>query len=59
MGNIIEKDEKTENLIYEIVRFQTETLELRQGKYNKYLPYAFTEQGVAMLATVLRTQSCF
>ena len=26
-----------------------------QGKYSKYLPYAFTEQGVAMLATILRT----
>ena len=40
---------------YEILRFQSETLELEQGKYSKYLPYAFTEQGVAMLATVLRT----
>lgn len=39
-----------------ILRFQSETLELEQGKYSKYLPYAFTEQGVAMLATVLRTQ---
>lgn len=26
-----------------------------QGKYSKYLPYVFTEQGVAMLATILRT----
>ena len=38
-----------------VLRFQSETLELEQGKYNKYLPYAFTEQGVAMLATILRT----
>ena len=38
-----------------ILRFQSETLELEQGKYSKYLPYVFTEQGVAMLATVLRT----
>ena len=38
-----------------ILRFQSETLELKQGKYSKYLPYVFTEQGVAMLATVLRT----
>ena len=40
-------------------RFQTETLN-RSGDlrgYNiKYLPYAFTEQGVGMLATVLRTE---
>jgi len=40
---------------YSILRFQSETLELEQGKYNKFLPYVFTEQGVAMIATVLRT----
>lgn len=38
--------------------FQVETkygeIETRGGKYNK--PYVFTEQGVAMLATVLRTK---
>ncbi len=40
-------------------RFQPETLNdstnLR-GSNIKYLPYAFTEQGVAMLATILRTK---
>ena len=40
-----------------IIWFQIETkngnIETRGGKYNK--PYVFTEQGVAMLATVLRT----
>ena len=40
---------------HEILRSQVGTLELEQGKYSKYTPYAFTEQGVAMLATVLRT----
>ena len=40
---------------YNILRSQLGTLELEQGKYSKYLPYAFTEQGVAMLATILRT----
>ena len=39
-----------------ILRFQIETLELEQGKFSKYLPYVFTEQGVAMLATVLKTK---
>jgi len=38
-----------------ILRSQFGTLELEPGKYSKYLPYVFTEQGVAMLATVLRT----
>ena len=41
---------------YKILRFQSETLEFDQGRYSKYLPYVFTEQGVAMLATVLRTK---
>ena len=41
---------------HRILRFQSETLELKQGKFSKYLPNAFTEQGVAMLATVLRTE---
>ena len=45
----------TKNEYRNILRFQSETLELEQGKYSKYLPYVFTEQGVAMLATVLRT----
>jgi hypothetical protein len=27
------------------------------GKHRKYLPYAFTEQGVAMLSTVLRSET--
>ena len=39
-----------------ILRSQFGTLELKQGQYNKYLPYVFTEQGVAMLATILRTE---
>ena len=39
-------------------RFQFETLNKnnqRQGLNLKYLPYAFTEQGVAMLSAVLKT----
>ncbi len=46
----------TKDEYYGILRFQSETLELEQGKYSRYLPYAFTEQGVAMLATMLRTK---
>ena len=40
-------------------RFQTETLNNStnlRGSNIKYLPYAFTEQGVAMLATILKTK---
>lgn len=38
-----------------ILRSQLGTLKIEQGHNIKYLPYVFTEQGVAMLATVLRT----
>ena len=45
----------TRDEYYEILRFQFGTLELEQGKYSKYLPYVFTEQGVYMLSTILRS----
>ena len=41
---------------YEILRCQTGILEFEQGKYSKYLPYVYTEQGIAMLTAVLRTE---
>ena len=38
-------------------RFQIGTLDkIKRGQNIKYLPYAFTEQGVAMLSSVLRSQ---
>ena len=40
---------------YEILKRQSGTLELEQGKYSKYPPYVYTEQGVAMLTSVLHT----
>jgi phage regulator Rha-like protein len=39
---------------YNSLRFQFGTLEHGKGKHRKYLPYAFTEQGVAMLSGILR-----
>ena len=44
----------TKEELQQCSRFQFETLKGR-GNNIKYLPYAFTEQGVAMLATVIRT----
>jgi phage regulator Rha-like protein len=32
------------------------TLKVGRGRHRKYLPYAFTEQGVAMLSSVLRSE---
>lgn len=41
----------------ESFRSQFATLENGRGKHRKYLPYVFTEQGVAMLSAVLRSQT--
>jgi phage regulator Rha-like protein len=38
-----------------VLRSQFVTLETGRGKHRKYLAYAFTEQGVAMLSSVLRS----
>jgi hypothetical protein len=38
-----------------LLRSQTVTLDRRRGRHRKYLPNAFTEQGVAMLSSVLRS----
>lgn len=38
------------------LRSQTVTLKPGRGRHRKYLPYAFTEQGVAMLSSVLRSE---
>jgi phage regulator Rha-like protein len=37
-------------------RSQFVTIETGRGQFTKYLPYAFTEQGVAMLSGVLRSE---
>ena len=37
------------------LRSQTVTLDVGRGRHRKYLPKAFTEQGVAMLSSVLRS----
>jgi hypothetical protein len=41
---------------WESLRSQFVILENGRGKYPKYLPYAFTEHGVTMLANVLQTR---
>lgn len=40
---------------YDGLRSQFATLETGRGLHRKYLPYAFTEQGVAMLSSVLKS----
>ncbi len=48
---------KSQNATLELnnLRSQNATLESKQGKHRKYLPYVFTEQGVAMLSSVLKS----
>ena len=41
---------------YNSLRSQFATLENGRGKFSKFLPFAFTEQGVAMLSSVLNSQ---
>ncbi len=41
---------------YQSLRSQIVTLDTGRGKHSKYLPLAFTEQGVAMLSSVLRSK---
>jgi hypothetical protein len=38
------------------LRSQIATLDVGRGKHRKYAPYVFTEQGVAMLSSVLRSK---
>jgi hypothetical protein len=41
---------------YDSLRTQFATLDFGRGKFAKYLPYVFTEQGVAMLSSVLNSE---
>jgi phage regulator Rha-like protein len=40
---------------YRFLRTQIASLETGKGKHSKYLPFAFTEQGVAMLSSILNS----
>lgn len=39
------------------LRSQIATIEDGKGRHRKYLPYAFTEQGIAMLSAILRSET--
>jgi len=41
----------------ELLRCQIGTLKKGRGQHTKYLPFAFTELGVAMLSSVLRSET--
>ena len=41
----------------DFLRSHFATLEDKRGKHRKFLPYVFTEQGVAMLSAILRSET--
>jgi hypothetical protein len=41
---------------FDALRSQIVTLKAGRGRHRKYVPFAFTEQGVAMLSSVLRSK---
>jgi ORF6N domain len=50
-----------DDFMLELTRDETRSLRsqnviLKRGQYSKYLPFAFTEQGVAMLSSVLHSE---
>ncbi len=42
---------------YHFLRSHFATLENGRGKYSKYLPFAFTEQGVAMVSSIVNSNA--
>jgi len=40
----------------ESVSLRSQSVTLKRGQHSKYLPFAFTEMGVAMLSTVLKSE---
>ncbi len=38
---------------------RSQTVTLKRGQHSKYPPYAFTEQGAAMLSSVLKSKQAF
>jgi len=49
------KSQNVTSKIKDSLRFHSGTLNKGRGMHRKYLPYAFTEQGVSMLSSVLKS----
>ena len=48
--------EEYDEIRFKYLRFQIETSKIETRGGRQYIPYVFTEQGVAMLSSVLRTK---
>lgn len=53
---VILNDENASNPKQKAGNSRSQFVTLKRGQHLKYAPYAFTEQGVAMLSSVLRSQ---
>ena len=51
------KEEVTDSEDNKESRSQNATLKITRGENIKYLPYAFTENGIAMLSSVLKSST--
>ena len=54
-------DRFPEDFMFELTKEENQSLRsqnvtLKRGQHSKYLPFAFTEQGVAMLSSVLKSE---
>lgn len=50
------KSLRSQIVILKQVSSRSQIVTLKQGQHIKFLPYAFTEQGVAMLSSVLKSK---
>jgi hypothetical protein len=48
--------EETKAVLHRLPGLRSQNVTLKRGQHAKYPPYAFTEQGVAMLSSVLKSR---
>jgi hypothetical protein len=47
--------DETKSVQYHLLGLRSQNVTLKRGQHAKHVPYAFTEQGIAMLSSVLRS----
>ena len=48
--------EETKAVLHRVLGLRSQNVTLKRGQHVKYSPYAFTEEGVAMLSSVLKSR---
>ena len=49
--------EETKSVLHHLLGLRSQNVTLKRGQHVKHVPYAFTEQGIAMLSSVLRSDT--